>query len=174
MIAAGEGTAASFELSLSHDLSLVATVRRFVGELSKRILVDPDVASRVAVAAHELIDNAVRHASDDESRVKVTLRRTEAGGEVEIVTMNRASEERGAQVERLLEEMQQKIDRGAIYQTLLRRAARRTEGSGLGLGRVHAESELDLTGRFEEGVVHVRAEGRFEMNAPTGEGMARP
>ena len=62
-------------------------------------------------------------------------------------------------------EMRMGVGRDAFYQVLLHRTAKRKEGSGLGLGRIHAEAELDLSCQIDGDVVQLRAEGRFPREA---------
>lgn len=164
MTASSDAGGVFFELNLlSPDTALLATVRRFVGELSGRVLADADVTSKIVLATHELLDNAIRHAAKDESGIRVELRRPSNFVDVVIVTKNRAADERRRVLELLLGEMHACSDRADYYQKLLDRVARRTDGAGLGLGRVYAESELDLSVRFEEGIVTTRAEGRLAL-----------
>jgi len=163
MIAVKEGACTSFELSLSPDAPLVVTVRRFVGELCGRFVADGDVTSRVIVATHELLDNAVRYASGDVTRIRVELHRLAEEIGVVIVTKNRLDEDRSRQLDSILGEMNASSDRAVYYRDLVRRAAEQVERSGLGLGRVHAEAGLDVSGRFEEDSVLIRAEGRFRL-----------
>ncbi|MBX3198054.1 MAG: ATP-binding protein [Labilithrix sp.] len=151
-------TSTAFELSVSPDPTLIASVRRFVAELCGRVLADGDITARVVVATHELLDNAVRYATRDASRIRVELHHLGADVGVVIVTKNRLDEDRGRDLRRLLDDMKASSDRRAYYTALMRRVA---DGAGLGLGRVHAEAGLDLSGRFEEDSVLIRAEGRF-------------
>jgi hypothetical protein len=162
---ATEGGVSFFELSLfSPDMTLIATVRRFVSDLCTRAFDDDDITSRVVVATHELLDNAVRYSSRDASGIRVELQRVGDEVDVHIITRNRFDEAHGRELERLLDEMRASSDRATFYQTLIRRVAKRSEnGSGLGLGRVHAEAELDLDSRFDTGIVHICAEGRFPL-----------
>jgi hypothetical protein len=163
-------------------MKLIATVRRFVGELCVRVIGDPDVTARVVVATHELLDNAVRygapqvgHAPDEEhARIQVVVRRINDDAEVSIDTTNRievasSTDQQLADLERLFEAMRTHSERDRrlpFYRELLKRAAQREERSGLGLGRVHAESEMNLSSRFADGLFHVRAEGLFPVRVP--------
>ena len=146
---------------------MVATIRRFVGDLCLRVLEDPDVTSRVVVAAHELFDNAVRHASEGESQLHVEVRRLGGAreeGEVVLATANAIASDREPVLVALLEEIAASVDRGAFYQSLLKRVGRRSEPPvGLGLGRIHAEAELDITGGVTDGIARVAARGRFPL-----------
>ena len=55
-------------------------------------------------------------------------------------------------------------DPEALYNQLVRRAAKRRDGgSGLGLGRIRAEADLALSYAIEGDTVVVTAEGRFQQ-----------
>jgi hypothetical protein len=168
MTPSNDSEVANLELRLPSDASLVATVRRFVGDLCKRLLDEPDVTARVVVAAHELFDNATRYAAANDCLLRVELRRSGGSAAVVILTENRASEERCREIVDLLGEMDASVNRESFYVALIRRVANRTDSSGLGLGRVHAESELDLTCSVEGDLVTIRAQGRFSLATGAG------
>lgn len=154
--------AARLELRVLPDAALVATVRRFVGDLSSRVIIDREITSRVTVATHELLDNATRYSSDG-CLLLVELKRAGNEAGVVIVTENQVNEDHQRQLARLVEEMRASSDSSAYYRDLIRQVAQRKDGAGLGLGRVHAESELAVSSTFEGDVVRIRAEGRFSL-----------
>src|SRR4051812_49257694 len=55
----GTATATHLEMRFSPNLELVSVVRRFVADLSKRALVGAADVDRIAMATHELLENAV-------------------------------------------------------------------------------------------------------------------
>ena len=142
-------------------------MRRFVGDLCLRVLEDADVTARVVVAAHELFDNALRHATDGESRLRAEMTRSgPEEGTVLLATTNTVAADREEVLRAVLTEVATATDRAAFYQSLLRRVARRAPSEapvGLGIGRVHAESELLVRGSIVEGVVTIEARGRFPL-----------
>lgn len=156
------------ELSFSPNVSLIGTVRRFVGEFYTQVLRSDEISSRLVIATHELLENAVRYSCDGHSSIRIAVRREGDYLEIVIDTKNRTNAVNREELEKLLSEMQTTESRLDFYQVLLRRTAKRKEGSGLGLGRIHAETDLDLSYRIEGETVHLRAEGRF----PSSEAVA--
>ena len=161
--------AAYCELSFSPNLNLISTVRRFVAEFYERILGDARMTSRLVVSTHELLENAVRYSVDGQSTIRISVEAAEPStAEVSIETRNRTTPEAIATLRNLLAEMHAAPERDAFYQTLLRRNALRDDGSGLGLGRIFAESEMDLSCEFESDLVRLRAVAHFPLKEIQG------
>jgi len=154
---------AYFELSFSPNVALVSTVRRFVGDFYVKILNDPDVTSRLAVATHELLDNVVRYSIDGYSTLRVGVRAMAGTAEIRIETHNRADPKHLDFVRELVDEIDAASDAGDHYQVMLRRSAKRKDGSGLGLARVRAETDMTVGYRIDNDSVYVRASGHFPV-----------
>lgn len=130
------------EVSFAPSMALVSHVREFASAFYQHTLEDPDLISRLGVATHELLENAVKHSSNGLTRVRIELHpepRT-----ISIRTWNRPTSEHLEILKQNLEEIARSPDPGAHYQLLMRRSAKRTVGSGLGLGRIRAEAEFVL------------------------------
>jgi hypothetical protein len=153
---------AHFELAFSPNTRLVGTVRRFVSEFYTQILGDADTTSRLAVATHELLDNAVRYSIDGSTSMRIGVKRVDDAIRVTIETRNKAEPANVAAVRTMLDELAAASDPLAHYQLLMRRSAKRKDGSGLGLGRVTAESGMTISYAVEDTFIHVRARGQFE------------
>jgi len=130
-----------FQVSFRPNVRLVSTVRRFTEEFYQRLLDDRVVSERVALATHELLENAVAYASDEETGVRVEL----ADDELVVRTWNRASPERVAALTSAIDEINRADNSDAFYQSAMKRTAYRTDGSGLGLARIRAEAEMAIT-----------------------------
>lgn len=156
-------TATEVELRFSPDTGLVPTVRRFVGDFYERVLHDADVVSRLVVATHELLDNAVRYSSDGVSVLRIAVRPEPGRAHVVIETENRSTAERREELMRLLSEMSSAPDRDGFYLVLMGRSAKRTSGSGLGLGRIYAETEMDVRCQITHDTVRLFAEAQFPL-----------
>jgi hypothetical protein len=143
---------AYFELNFKPNVALVSVVRRFVMEFYQRFLSDPDGTSRVALATHELLENAVAYASDGETGVRVEL----LDDELVVRTWNKIAPDRLEALAKLFAEMNS-IEPEEYYRTMLKKTAYRTDGSGLGLARVRAEAEMAVTYELDDGRVCVQA-----------------
>lgn len=160
---AGVNDAGAFmELSFAPNLRLVSIVREFVNTFYDEVLEDPDSTSRLALATHELLENAVKYGTEGKTRVRIDVQFGEAGGTVAVRTWNHATPENVEAVRRLVEEMGRESDADAFYQALLVRVARQTTGSGLGIGRIHAEAQMTIRFDLDNGELCVIAESSFK------------
>lgn len=157
---------AFFEMSFCPSIELVSLVRRFVGTFYLRVLDDADLASRVALATHELLENAVKYSVDGEANIRMEIRRNEKGSHViTIRTRNRAPADRATSLEANIAEMNQLGDPFKFYQVLMRRSAKSGVAGGLGLGRVAAEAEMAISLSLQGDTVEVIARTLAEAEA---------
>jgi anti-sigma regulatory factor (Ser/Thr protein kinase) len=154
---------AYFELSFSPNVSLVSTVRRFVSEFWIQILPSAMVTSQLAVATHELLDNAVLYSFDGNTTIRIDVTKEPDAARVTIGTRNRASPANITRVRAALDELASAPDAAAYYQKMMRRAAERVDGSGLGLARVRAESDMSISYEIQGDTVQLRAAARFPL-----------
>ncbi len=140
-----------FEINFAPNVELVSSVRRFAATLYSRLL-GAEAADMVALATHELLENAVRYATSDVTYVRVELVRAEGAVEVTITTRNRAKPADVAALRDVVEQLAKTEDPFVYYQQRMRETAHRREGSGLGLARVRAEADMsvscDVKGEF--------------------------
>jgi hypothetical protein len=136
---------AYFHVSFAPNIKLVSTVRKFTAEFYRRLLVDQAMSSRLALATHELLENAVAYATDGETGVRIELKEPH----LMIKTWNRASPERIAELKAAIDELNRAPDADEYYQQMLARTAHRTDGSGLGLARIRAEADMTVTCEVE-------------------------
>jgi hypothetical protein len=143
------------DLTLWPDAHMVSVVRRFAEETFEHVLTDLDAVARIAMTVHELVENAAKFSS--EGTVHLFMELLEDGRGVVIEVSNRATPEAHDALRAVFAEMEMASDPLTHYHAQLRRAARRTEGSGLGLARVVFEGEMKLTVVFQGDLVRVRA-----------------
>ena len=142
-----------FHLVFRPNIKLVSTVRRFTGEFYRRVLVDQELASRLALATHEMLENAVAYANDEETAIRIEIE----GDLLSVRTWNRAAQDRIDEIKASIDEVMSAPDADAYYQNQMTRAAKRTDGSGLGLARIRHEAEMNLSYVIDKDKVCVRA-----------------
>jgi hypothetical protein len=140
------------QVSFRPNAKLVSTVRRFTEQFYEHMLDDADMTDKVALATHELLENAVAYASDGETGVRVEL----LDDELVVRTWNKIAPDRLEALAKLFAEMNS-IEPEEYYRTMLKKTAYRTDGSGLGLARVRAEAEMAVTYELDDGRVCVQA-----------------
>jgi hypothetical protein len=147
-----------FELNFRPSFELISIVRRFVSDFYKNMLNDADAVSRVALATHELLENAVKYSIDGGTLLSINLERSGPTSVVTIRLSNRASPENIEAIDAIFEEMKSQPDPFAHYQMAMERSAKLKEGSGLGLIRVRAEGEMTMSHTVNDDTVCIFAQ----------------
>ena len=138
------------ELRFRPDAHLVSTIRRFVTALYERLIQDPEGISRVALAVHELVENAVKYSQGGSTGLRVEV--FERGGSlgVAVTTRNMASREHAGVLRTMLEELNRGTDPFEAYHQAMLRSLTDEDSSRLGLARLRAEAGMQLS--IEEGL----------------------
>lgn len=146
-----------FHLEVSMGIYHLTAVRRFVAELMQSVVNDQALAARLAMATHELLENAVKYSTN--TRRLVSLRvEAEHSHRVRVTVMNASTEELTAPLRVLLAQLNQAPNRDAKFREMIEQSLLRESGSGLGLARISAEAELDLSCELHQGILSVTAE----------------
>lgn len=132
------------ELRFRPNVQLISTVRRFVSDFYEYALIDADTVSRLALATHELLENAVRNTANQESRVCIAVETQGGVDRVIIRTWNTTTPANVEILKRIFLEMNAAKDPFEYYQLLMKKTARQPDGSGLGLARIRCEAEMAL------------------------------
>src|SRR5258705_13993296 len=91
-VAVNSDPPAYLEMRFKPNVVLITVVRRFVSSFYQEVLGNRDAVSRLAVATHELLENAVKYSSNGETTISISVDRSGDERFVEIVTRNRADE----------------------------------------------------------------------------------
>jgi hypothetical protein len=142
--------------------SLVSSARRFLEDLYKRWLTDPDDAYRVAMTAHELLENLVKYSRDECSLVEVDVQKDGDASFVSIRTRNKAAPEQLEELRRTVERLSNAPDPVAVYDEFVQASSERA-GSGLGLARICAEAEMRLDYSVEADEVTIVAKSLIPL-----------
>jgi hypothetical protein len=157
---------AYFEMTFAPNLELVSVVRQFIGTFYETVYGEPDTIHRVALAAHELLENAIKYSIDGETTIRMDIERGPTTTFV-ISTRNRATADHARILKARLDELNASGDVDAHYMSLLARSAASKHSGGLGLGRVASEAEMDLSFSIHDGVlIELKARTR-QPEAPT-------
>ena len=133
----------SFALKIQPHPRMVSIIRRFVEESFEKLVGDPEAVFRVSLAVHELLENAAKYSVGDEAGLHVQF--ASDGNSARIELTNTTTPEHIGRLKACVEEIQQSTKPFELYQTLMRRTYGIQDESGLGLARIRAEGELDLS-----------------------------
>lgn len=150
------------ELNFRPNVQLVSVVRRFVSEFYQRFLSDDDGTSRVALATHELLENAVKYSKDGETTIRIEMT-GDTPKQVRITLRNRADEKNIAAMREIIDGVEQADDAFGFYQQLIISKAKRKDGSGLGLARICAEGEMKVHYSIEGDLATIEATTTMEV-----------
>ena len=147
-----------FALVFRPNRDLVSLVRRFVSNFYTELLTQQDDIQRLALATHELLENAVKYSRRTETTVEIQLKKTGTKTRVLVETRNEATATNVQEAVKLMDGLAAMSDPFGYYQGLLREAAVSERVGGLGLARVCIEAEMKLSHVFENNLFTVRAE----------------
>jgi hypothetical protein len=145
------------ELTVRPTLAILPAVRSFVEQALSAVINDGGVAYRLAMATHELLENAFKYASRPQATLRVSVVRETR--HVSISLTNESDPERIEDLRRQFLEMAAS-DPVTYYCDIMRRHARRRDVSRLGLARIQAEGQINLSLTTDGGVVTIKAEPR--------------
>lgn len=143
-----------FALEGMFSTDQITDVRRFAERLLAWIP-DEDTRSRMAVATHELFENAIKFSDDGVAALEIEMQRTPRL-HVRIITRNRAKDADLTSLHRLDASLREATDAMDLYVSLMKKSP--DARGGLGIGRVAAESEMKVSMSFEGNVVQISAE----------------
>lgn len=135
--------AVDFRLEVQMRLQYLTSIRRTVCDMTQAVVQDADLASRLALATHELLENALKYAVDEHQPVTLKLW-VDAGGQAQVEVENASTLALFQNLQAYIHKLQSEADPVESYHRLLAASMHQTTGSGLGLARILAESEMTL------------------------------
>jgi hypothetical protein len=153
-----EGARVSLTLSFEPLVEQIASLRSAMSDLCAPHVTDADELSRLLLAAHELLENIVKYSSGGMAEFHFALEPGERGLRARLRTKNSALPERLTDTRQRLDALAAAQDKVAHYDAMIRESAGRRDGSGLGLARILAESEMDLRYSIDRGTLTITAE----------------
>jgi anti-sigma regulatory factor (Ser/Thr protein kinase) len=130
-------------LSVLAAPEVVSPVRRFVAAALRRALRNDDLAWRMELATHELLDNASKYGQRRLVHLRITREDCQGGTALRLTLDNKSEPQHIGRLERLVTAMGDATDPMRHYLGLMKDEP--PEGSlALGLARLRAEGELNL------------------------------
>ncbi len=147
-------TSLELEVGPAADMSLATRIREFLANTYGPLIRDTRIEFIITLAAHELVENIIKYGAQGPKRLTVQLDNRHR--EIRIITANEATP---AQIIRL----RNKMDRicrtttpEALYDEFIAESAESDE-SGLGLIRIRAEGDMDLSYDVAGSTVKIQA-----------------
>jgi hypothetical protein len=146
-----------FHLEVSMRADHLTAVRRFVADLTQSVVHDAELASRLAMSTHELLENAVKYSADPRRLVTLQLC-AEADQCVQVTVLNVSNAALAASLHEWINRINESADPIASYHQMLTRSMDEDSGSGLGLARIRAEGNMELSCTLRGDMLAVRAQ----------------
>lgn len=152
------------ELAFTPSLEQVSTVRRFLEDFCQPVLNDPDAVCRMAIATHELLENASKYSAKGAppTRLEVSIHQNGHGKVLSVKVSNVPAPEHLGDLKATVAGVTGPADAAEAYQLHMVAAALRGEGSGLGLARIRAEAEMTLALTITDTFACVEAVATFD------------
>jgi hypothetical protein len=125
---------AAIHLTFTPGVASINSTREYVSVLYDEALGDRDLASRLALTVHELLENVVKYSKDGVANIDIELLQREAGSFAQVRIRSRAEGDGAAQVRCRVDELQAASDPLALYYEMMLAARPESGESGLGAG----------------------------------------
>jgi hypothetical protein len=157
--------AARISLTFRPQIALINSTREYVAGLYTDITRNADLPSRIALTAHELLENVFKYSTDGVAVVDIRVVRGARGDTVRLTIRNRSEANRIADLRQRIGQLQASDSPHALYYSLLDSIVPDSEVSGLGLARICAEGEMKLAYEIKGDEVTVIAEAPMEVRS---------
>jgi hypothetical protein len=139
------------DLQCSPALEQVSAIRSFLKNYCGPLLKDADLVDRMAIAIHELLENASKYSARGWARLCVAVNQSDGSDpELSIKVFNIPAAEHVEGLRSIVAKVMRAADPQEAYQDVMAASVQRSEGSGLGLARIRAEAGMKLSLTFQE------------------------
>jgi hypothetical protein len=138
----------------------VSTVRRFLEDYYQPVLEDPDLLCRMAIATHELLENAAKYSARGASRLEVSVSQAPPLKRLSIKVSSIPAPEHIGALKSTVAGVTSPDNAAEAYLRIIA-AVPRGEGSGLGLARIRAEAEMTISLTIDDTCACVEAVTTF-------------
>lgn len=140
--------------------TMVTPLCQSLSEMCRPLFADDDATTRLRLAAHELLENIVKYSTVGACELRFEVRRIKNGALLaRVQTRNVPLDENRRDADQRLSALGAATDPHDHYDALIADSAARPAGSGLGLARIHAETEYRLSHHFDGAALVIVASG---------------
>lgn len=156
-------TSLELDVGPAADMTLATRIREFLSNTYGPLIRDTRAESVITLAAHELVENIIKYGA--EGRRSLTVQLDSRNREVRLVTHNQATPEQLTKLRAKLDRICQTSTPEALYDEFIAESADSDE-SGLGLIRIRAEADMDLSYKIDGSTVRIQATLHLSTPAP--------
>jgi hypothetical protein len=139
---------AYIDLQFAPHWELIDPAREFLLSFFSVALDDTTLGEQVCLAAHELMENAIKYSPNDEAKIRVEV---DGNGPITIAVENQALAEHIPQLLAEVRAIREADDPLAFYRRKMEESSSRSDGkSCLGLARIRCEAGMLLECRVDE------------------------
>jgi hypothetical protein len=143
------------DLRFAPHWDLIDPAREFLRRFFSVTLHDDEAGDQLCLAAHELMENAIKYSPNDEANVRVEV---DGDGTIRITVENQVTSEQLARLRDEVRELNAAPDPLAHYRLRMEEASERSDGkSGLGLARIRCEAGMTIACKATADRVRVTA-----------------
>lgn len=162
-IGVGPTTSPALDIRLVARMDQVSVVRTFLEQYLCSSSPDPDLLARVTVAAHELLENAAKYSSAPGARLRTGIEQRAGSWYGWVEVANQGAPGHVDDLRTTVQELEDPATAVDIYQGDMLCLALKGDASGLGLARIRAELDMELSMRLEGETVCVTASATMEL-----------
>lgn len=133
----------------------LGSIVQIVTDFCRNVVDDQETHFAFQLAAYELIENLVKYSCGERVAVRVEVESTPRGPDIVLVTENRATPERLADVDARLTAAEVAEDPIVHFDQLVQESLASPGESRLGLGRLRAEGDLLVSHRVTDDTLRV-------------------
>ena len=153
-------------LQFRPTLELLSPTRDFVAELFKSHWMSEDVVYRIVVTLHELLENVMKYSTDGIAHLSADLAQADRETILCLRVSNECVPERLSTLRGEFDSMRNGADANSYYTALMQKNAYRTDGSGLGLARIWAEAQMNISCEIAGSKATIVAQTQVDQVAP--------
>lgn len=148
-------TSLELEVGPAADMSLASRIREFLANTYGPLIRDTQAESVITLAAHELVENIIKYGANGPRSLTVQLDGRKR--EVHLVTENEATPGQISRLRTKMDRICESEEPEALYDQFIAESAELEDESGLGLIRIRAEADMDLSYEVVGNTVRIQA-----------------